>query len=185
MGIEFVRVSVCSFGIAEIAGQNLTALGRKLVPYVDLHIAYMALKRQCLHQGHHQSHTNRCAVHRGQNSGAASLDRQAPPAVHCFRWGVTNYRQGKAPRPKTASCRSSTIRTAYTSRQAGHTFYQTSNPKLCQPFLLFVEHCLDPSLPSWAVDLGGDHEGFAIWRETPHTSTFSRGVFHQHPHGAS
>jgi hypothetical protein len=36
-------------------------------------------------------------------------------------------------------------------------------PEVLQPFLLFVEHRLDPLLPTGAVDLRGDREGFAIW----------------------
>jgi alkaline phosphatase D len=45
VGVEFVGASVSSFGIAEIAGQDLTALGRRLVPQVNPHIAYLDLKR--------------------------------------------------------------------------------------------------------------------------------------------
>jgi hypothetical protein len=49
--------------------------------------------------------------------------------------------------------------------------------------LLFVEYCLDPLLPAGAIDLCGDHQSFAVWGETPHTSAFSRDVFQQYPPG--
>jgi alkaline phosphatase D len=44
VAVEFVGASVSSFGSAEITGQDLTALGRKLVPRVNPHIAYLDLK---------------------------------------------------------------------------------------------------------------------------------------------
>jgi alkaline phosphatase D len=44
VGVEFVGASASSFGAAEIVGQDLTALGRKLVPRVNPQIAYLDLK---------------------------------------------------------------------------------------------------------------------------------------------
>ncbi len=44
VGVEFVGASVSSFGIAEMTGQDLTELGRRLVPHVNPHIAYLDLK---------------------------------------------------------------------------------------------------------------------------------------------
>jgi alkaline phosphatase D len=44
VGVEFVGASVSSFGIAEMTGQDLTALGRRVVPHVNPHIAYLDLK---------------------------------------------------------------------------------------------------------------------------------------------
>jgi alkaline phosphatase D len=44
VGVEFVGASVSSFGIAEMTGQDLTELGRRLVPRVNPHIAYLDLK---------------------------------------------------------------------------------------------------------------------------------------------
>jgi alkaline phosphatase D len=44
VGVEFVGASVSSFGSAEITGQDLTELGRRLVPHMNPHIAYVDLK---------------------------------------------------------------------------------------------------------------------------------------------
>jgi len=44
VGVEFVGASVSSFGIAEMTGQDLTELGRRAVPHVNPHIAYLDLK---------------------------------------------------------------------------------------------------------------------------------------------
>jgi alkaline phosphatase D len=43
-GVEFVGASVSSFGTAELIGRDLTDLGRRLVPHVNPHIAYLDLK---------------------------------------------------------------------------------------------------------------------------------------------
>jgi hypothetical protein len=42
--VEFVNRSVSSFGIAEMIGQDLTELGRRLMPHVSPHIVYLDLK---------------------------------------------------------------------------------------------------------------------------------------------
>jgi alkaline phosphatase D len=44
VAVEFVGASVSSFGAAEIVGRDLTMLGRKLVPPINPHIAYLDLK---------------------------------------------------------------------------------------------------------------------------------------------
>jgi hypothetical protein len=44
VGVEFVGGSVISFGSAEMTGHDLTEPGRRLVPHVNPHIAYLDLK---------------------------------------------------------------------------------------------------------------------------------------------
>jgi hypothetical protein len=56
-------------------------------------------------------------------------------------------------------------------------------PGILQPVLLLVEYHLTPLIPTGAIDLRGDRQGFAVWGETPHASAFSRDVFQQHPSG--
>jgi alkaline phosphatase D len=44
VGVEFVGGSVSSFGIVEMIGQDLTELGRRLVPHVNPRIADLDIK---------------------------------------------------------------------------------------------------------------------------------------------